>query len=249
MLAKDLMTTGVISVLQDTPVAEIARTLLDYRISAVPVLDAAGRMVGIVSEGDLVRRAEAGEEQGGSWWLSNFPDSEERAARFAKTHGLLAKDVMTTSVITADENDAIGDLAALLEENRIKRVPVVRKERVVGIVSRANLLHGLAARPGPPAAPKPERSAAATPKSPASNDSTIRATILNRLRNEIGVDRVINVIVSDGVVDLWGGVRTEAERQAVRAVAENAPNVAVIKDHLGVLPDALRHSLRADNSN
>jgi CBS domain-containing protein len=242
------MTTRVITVSADTPVDEVVQTLLKWRISAVPVVDATGQMVGIVSEGDLVRRAESGTETDDSWWLSGLLEPDERARRYAKACGLFAKDVMTSSVITADEDDSVRSLATMLEENQIKRVPVVRKGRLVGIVSRANLLHGLVALPessveGNQAA---EFATATTHKSLTTDDKAIRATILDRLHNEIGVGRAVNVIVSNGIVDLWGGVETETERQAIRAVAENAPNVSEVKDHLSVLPDAMRRLLGAD---
>lgn len=248
MLAKDVMTPRVITVLEDTPVQEVARTLLESRISAVPVVSEDGQLVGIVSEGDLMRRAESETERDGSWWLAHLHATDDRARMFAKARGRLAKDVMTTSVITANEGDTLSELATRLEENRIKRVPVVRKGKVVGIVSRANLLHGLAALPEPTAERKAAKKPAATPSRGRvlSDDAAIRATIVNTLHNEVGIDRVINVIVSDGVVDLWGGVQSEAERQAVCAAAENVPNVDAVNDHLSVMPAPLRHLLHAD---
>lgn len=245
MLAKDVMTTKVISVLEDTPVEELVQILLDWRISAVPVLNDSGAVVGIVSEGDLVRRADPDIHGDESWWLAGILAPEQRAARFAKAHGRMAKDVMTTDVVSVKENEPVSAIAALLEEKRIKRVPVLRDGRLVGIVSRANLLHGLAA--APTLTSEGARSAGASAgQRIAPDDSAIRASILNRLHNEIGLDATLNVIVRHGVADLWGGVATEAERQAVRSVAENAEGVSRVVDHLSVLPPALRHMLGAD---
>ena len=247
MLAKDVMTVKVATVLEDTPVEEVARILLQGRISAVPVIDLEDRIVGIVSEGDLVGRPESGEDRDDSWWLSGILEPEERAKKYAKARGQLAKDVMTTPVITASEDDSLTKLAATLEEARIKRVPIVRNGRLVGIVSRANLLHGLAALPEIAAGSESATQAPVTPPKPVAADArTIRASILNKVHNEIGVRGSINVIVSDGTVDLWGGVETEAERQAVRAAAENTPDVTSVKDHLSVLSPLLRHLLGAD---
>lgn len=248
MLAKDVMTVKVATVLEDTPVEEVARTLLQRRISAVPVIDLEDRIVGIVSEGDLVGRPESGEDRDDSWWLSGILQPEERAKKYAKARGQLAKDVMTTPVITASEDDSLAKLAATLEEARIKRVPIVRNGRLVGIVSRANLLHGLAALPEIAAGSEASTTQVpAPPSKPAASDArTIRASILNKVHNDIGVRGSINVIVSDGTVDLWGGVETEAERQAVRAAAENTPDVTSVKDHLSVLSPLLRHLLGAD---
>ena len=246
MLAKDVMTTRVITVQEDTPVDEIARTLLKFRVSAVPVVDSNDRMVGIVSEGDLVHRPESTENRDDSWWLSGLVEPEERAQRYAKVRGRLAKDIMSTPVLTAKEDDTLPGLASMLEEYRIKRLPVLSKGKLVGIVSRANLLHGLAATEQ---VDQGLEEPTAEPARPAgSDDDTIRATILNKIHNEIGVRGSINVIVSDGIVDLWGGVETQAERQAVRAAAENAPNVHQVKDHLSVFSPALRHLLGADRA-
>jgi CBS domain-containing protein len=246
MLAKDVMTTKVITVLEDTPVDDIVRALLRWRISAVPIVDEEGRPVGIVSEGDLVRRADAGIGGNDSWWLSDLIAPEERARRFSKARGLLAKDVMTTPVITASESDSLHSLAALLEEKHVKRVPIVRNDRIVGIVSRANLLHGVAASRVYPRSAEAVRETRRARADEMPSDETIRAAILNTLHNDIGVGHNVNVIVSKGVVDLWGGVETKAERQAVRTAAENAASVKAVHDHLSVFPATLRHLLGAD---
>jgi CBS domain-containing protein len=242
MLAKDVMTTRVITVLEDTPVEELVRTLLKWRISAVPVVDTYERLVGVVSEGDLVHRADSGDNEGYSWWLSGILDPEQQARQYAKTRGRFAKDVMSTPVITVDEKDSLASVAALLEKHQIKRVPVLRGDDLVGIVSRANILHGLAASPEPPSEVTPPA------KFSSPDDQTIRATILNTLHNDIDVSGAINVIVSAGVVDLWGGVETESERQTIRVAAEDTPGVSTVRDHIYVMPPALRHLLGADKS-
>jgi len=240
VLAKDVMTTKVITVLEDTPIEEVVRTLLKWRISAVPVVDGDDQLVGLVSEGDLVRRTDPSVADDDTWWLSGILEPAQRTERYAKALGHFAKDVMSTPVISADENDSLSKLAAMLEEYRIKRVPIVRNGKLTGLVSRANLLHGIAAAPEPPVEAEP------SPKPSAPNDESIRATVLNRLHNDIGVTGTINVIVSNGVIDLWGGVETETERQAVRPAAENTPGVSAVNDHLSALPPALRHLLGAD---
>jgi CBS domain-containing protein len=244
MLAKEVMTTRVITVLEDTPVEELVRTLLQWGISAVPVVNNNDQLVGMVSEGDLVHRVDSGVHEGYSWWLSGILEPGEQAQKYAKARGHFAKDLMSTPVITADEDDSLAEVAALLEENRIKRVPVLRKGKLTGIVSRANLVHGLAA------SPEPFREAAPPIQSSVSDDQAIRATILNILHNDLNVVGLINVIVSQGVVDLWGGVETEAERQTIRVAAENAPGVSAVKDHLSVMwpGPAIRHLLGSDKS-
>lgn len=230
MKAKDVMTPNVISVSEDTTVAEIATTLLKWRISAVPVVDAKEHLVGIVSEGDLVCRVETQTDRAPPWWLAALGDADERATDYVKSHGHLANDVMTRSVVTVEEDTSVADIANLLEAHRIKRVPVLRHSSVVGIVSRANLLHGLAS---------------ADPTSPPSNDDReLRAAVLNRLRNEAGVGLAsLNATVSDGVVHLWGTALSEAQKDEIRVATESVPGISAVEDHLSVLPPLYRQWL------
>jgi CBS domain-containing protein len=224
MQAKDIMTTEVVTVRPDTGVREIARLLLNRHISAVPVVEENGKLVGIVSEGDLMRRPETGTERTPSWWLDMFASPEESAWEFVKTHGRRAKDVMTAKVITVEEDTSLGKIATILEHNRIKRVPVLRDGKIVGIVSRANLLQGVAAAKADQTIP---------------GDEAIRTIILKRIRDETGVrDGLLNVTVAAGIVHLWGGVRSDPERQAVHVVADNVAGVRAIEDHMSVLPTA-----------
>ncbi|GIX28255.1 MAG: histidine kinase [Burkholderiales bacterium] len=228
MEAKDVMAPNVITVTPDSPVQEIASLLVENRISAVPVVDAAGRLVGIVSEGDLMRRSETDTLPRASPWLSLLIRPDESARVYAKAHGQHARDVLTTDVITVDEHMPLTEVAAIFERKRnyIKRVPVMRGGTLVGIVSRANLLQGLVAQ-------KPQPGASA-------DDSEIRARALEALR-EAGLDGLrINPVVSGGVVQLWGAVNSEAERQAALVAAENVDGVAGVEDHLSVLSAMLR---------
>jgi len=146
MRAKDVMTTEVVYAGPETDVRTIVQELLKRRISAVPVVDDGGRVIGIVSEGDLMRRAESDTEHHRSWWLQLLQDPEDRASEYLKTHGLKARDVMTRNPVTVSEDTSLDEIATLLERNGIKRVPVLRNGKLVGIVSRADLLHGLVAR-------------------------------------------------------------------------------------------------------
>ncbi len=144
MLAKDIMTTDVITITPSLAVEQIAQLLLSCNISGVPVVDAEDRLIGLVSEGDLLRRREGGTERQRSWWLNLLAGPEARARDFVKTHGHKAEDVMTREVMTVTPDTPVGEIAELLEKRHIKRVPVVEDGKIVGIVSRANLLHGLA---------------------------------------------------------------------------------------------------------
>src|SRR5215213_1221626 len=143
LTAADVMTTDVVTVAPDTPVRDVAELLYTRHISGVPVVEH-DRVIGIVSEGDLIGHVAAVGEPRRSWWLSLFSDESLSARDYAKTHGRTARDVMTASVITVDETATLAQIAKTLERHRIKRVPVVRNGRLVGIVTRGNLLQGLA---------------------------------------------------------------------------------------------------------
>ena len=222
MQARDVMTMNVITVAPDTDVRVIAKKLLENRISAVPVVDVAGRVVGVVSEGDLIRRPETGLERHPAWWLSFLLLPEEQAHKYVKTHGLHAQEIMTTHVITISEDDSLKAVADTLEKHRIKRVPVMRDGQLVGIVSRADLLHGLIARQ------------AST--HPSSDDRTVKVAIEKALADAGVMAQRVNIVVSGGVVHLWGTVITPDEKEAVRVAAENAPGVTSVRDDVQALP-------------
>jgi len=229
MQARDVMTTQVVTVLPATSVREVARMLLINRISAVPVVDKQGRILGILSEGDLMRRVEAGTDGSGSWWLSLLAGPEYRADTFVKSHGLHAKDVMTREVVSVSEGASLEEVASLLERHRIKRVPVVRDGKLVGIVSRANLLHGLVSWRAGTAAP--------------GGDREIRATIMDAV-TKVGIpNHFINVVVTDGTAHLWGATQSQAECDALRVAAETTPGVKRVENNLFVLPARLRGAL------
>jgi CBS domain-containing protein len=224
MQARDVMTAPVVTVRPDTRVEEIAQLLLERRISGVPVVDGHGHIVGMVTEGDLMRRPEIGTERHRGWWLRFFGDERARAEEYARAHGSRAEQVMTRNVVTVSDETSVGEIARLLEEHHIKRVPVVRDGKVVGIVSRANLLHGLAAHdPTPPARPMDDRS--------------IREAVLHAFeRDGWSAHSRLNVIVRNGVVELWGLVDSDQSRRAIRIAAENTPGVVAVKDNLGSIP-------------
>lgn len=221
MLAKDVMTTSVVTVPPGADVREVAALFLERRISAVPVVDAQGGLLGIVSEGDLLNRPEAETQHRRSWWLRLFAGPDDQAREYLRVHGRRAEDVMTQEVVTVPEDMPLGKIAALLERHRIKRVPVMRDGKLVGIVSRSNLLQGLAAwRPEAPV--KRE-------------DRDIRESLLDALA-EAGLPmHQVNVIVSDGVVQLWGGIESKAQHHAALAAAEATAGVKRVDDHLGIV--------------
>lgn len=229
MKAKDVMTTKVVAVVPDMPVSAIASLLLDRHISAVPVIDRERRILGIVSEGDLIRRGKTAERR--SWWLATYGDAKALAREFVKTHGLYAKDVMTRNVVTVTEDTPVSTIAELLEQKGIKRVPVVRDGRLVGIVSRADLLRGLATRGLKPRTPE------------AQDDETIQAQLLEVLEREPWADTTfLSIMVDHGIVHLWGLVRSEDERWALRVAAQTVSGVHKVRDYLRLSPDLLPFS-------
>lgn len=232
MHAKDVMSAPPVTVTPDTRVEYVAKVLLERRISAVPVVDAGGRLAGMVSEGDLMRRPESGTERRPSWWLALFSGEDDQAREYAKTHGRQAAQVMTRDVVTVDESTPLERIAELLEKHRIKRVPVVREGSVVGIVSRADLLRGLAGRP--PALPAPI------------DDARLRERVLEELRNA-GVEAVfVNAVVHAGVVRLWGAVASDAQLAAARIAARNGAAGHPVDDHLSVFGNMERAAMWAE---
>ncbi len=224
MEARDVMTAQVHTVEPDCSVETIARTLLDKQVSALPVVDRDGRVLGIVSEGDLFRRADTGTERHRPWWLLQFFDQEHVAADFAKARGRVARDVMTTKLVTVGEDTPITEIAELLETHQIKRVPVLRDGRLVGIVSRANLLRALAARP-------PEAMRIAV------SDREIRNRLLATLREQPWYSKSrIDVLVDHGTVQLWGIAMSKAEHEALVAAARNQSGVTGVVDRVTQFP-------------
>jgi CBS domain-containing protein len=225
MKAADVMVTNVITVGPDACVQDVARILLDSRISGVPVVGSDGKLLGIVSEGDLMRRVEAGTGRRRPWWLAIFTGREALASEFVREHSRRVTDVMTRNVVTATSDAPLSAIATLLERNAIKRVPIVDDGKVVGIVSRANLLQALACQG--------EQLQAATP----ADDTKIRADVISQLKAEPWTrPSLINVIVQDGAVELWGIVDSVSEKKAVRVAAEVTPGVRAVNDNLIIRP-------------
>jgi CBS domain-containing protein len=232
MKARDIMTAPVITINPGTPVREIAALLLERRISGVPVVED-GRVVGLVSEGDLIRRQEIGTDRGAaeaSWW-DRLIKGDPAPAAYVKSHARRAKDIMTRDVVSVVEDTPIAEIASLFGTRKIKRVLVLRYRRLVGIVSRANFVQALAV--------KTKRVVAHRARA----DDGIRVRLLSELAHQSWWRRQpSNVIVTDGVVHYWGLLGSEDDRQAARVAAENVPGVRKVEDHrmtLAELPSML----------
>jgi len=221
MKAKDIMTAPVVSIAPDTTVGEIATLLLERGISGVPVLEA-GRLVGLVSEGDLLHRHElrtSRDRPTPSWWASLFR-GEPGPAEYVKSHARHARDIMTRSVISVAEGASLHEVATVLATHRIKRVPVLRDGRLVGIVSRADFVRALAIRPQPAEPARLE------------SDDSIRRQLLSELERQAWWRTSSSTaFVSDGVVHYWGIVDEDDEKGAARVAAENVSGVRRIEDH------------------
>ncbi|MBI3516850.1 MAG: CBS domain-containing protein [Proteobacteria bacterium] len=227
MQAADVMTRDVITVEPNRSVSDVARLLLDKRISAVPVVDAGGKLIGIVSEGDLLRRVETDTVRRRQGWHALMTAGWHLAAEYAKSHARLAADVMSRDVVTVSEDTPLGAIADLFEDHNIKRVPVTRDGRVVGIVSRADLLRALVAAEAP------------TDGGGDADDATILARLTAELRGQKWARSAgAHIEVRDGVVHLTGTVLSDAERTALRIAAERVPGVRRVED--GMAPAAPR---------
>jgi len=222
MKARDVMVSPVVTVGENETVREVAKLLIAKRISAVPVVDGSGKLVGIVTEADLLHRAESGTVRPVSWWLSLISGDRALAEDYVKSHAMKVKDVMTRDVKTADPETPLYEIADLFEE---ERVPIVSKGGdLVGIVSRANIIQAVAS-----ARPKLEVSL---------SDAAIRKNLLEELKKQpwSHVHR-LNVTVAGGIVDLWGFVESEKERQAITVATEAISGVTGVNDHLMRKPE------------
>lgn len=227
LTAADVMVTDVISVSPDDAVRDVAALLLDRRISGAPVIDAQGELVGMISEGDLVRRAEIGTEARRAWWLELLTAPDTKAREFIRSHAVRVADVMARPVISAPDTASLAELVALLETHGIKRLPILRAGKVVGIVTRRNLMLAFLE--------------AAAGRAPTQlGDADIKAEILSRVRAlPFGQPWLFTVTVSGGEVDLWGPVNSEIERRALRVAAEAVPGVRHVEDHLYRIPASI----------
>jgi CBS domain-containing protein len=217
--ARDIMTREVITATPDALIEDVAKAMLRHRISGVPVVEN-GRLVGILSEGDLLRRAELGTQKPHSRWLELLTGPGRLAADYVRSHARKVGEIMSEEIVSIAPDTPAAEIVALMESRDIKRLPVTDKGKLVGIVSRADLLRALAGL-----LPK----AAAT----AVSDAEIRQRLLAEVDRESWAPRaMIDAVVKHGVVELRGAIMDGRERDALRVVAENIPGVTAVEDHL-----------------
>lgn len=223
MKARDVMTTKVRTVNPTTPVRTIARLLVSRRISAVPVVDKRQQVLGIVSEGDLLRRTEAGTEQRHNWWSDLLSEPVTRAREYIKSEGGKARDVMTSSVVCATADTDLADIAALMDKWAVKRIPITKGGKLVGIVSRSDVVRAVGRA-------KPRKGSKLT-------DAELRQRLQNSFRSKAWARRsIVNFSVNKGRVELFGLVGSPAQRDAVRVLAEGTAGVRSVTSHLSVMP-------------
>jgi CBS domain-containing protein len=220
MQAADVMVRDVVTVHPETDVSDAVKLLAERDVSALPVVDAQGALVGIISEADLIHRAEIGTEKHRPWLLESLTGATTLAKDFAKSHGKKVGEIMTTEVVTATEDASLAEIASLFERHRIKRVPIVRDGQVIGVVSQSNLIQALA-------------SAVGVSQAGHDTDRRIRDEILARLKQQDWTDfGSRNITVNNGTVHLWGLINSDVERRALTALAESVPGVSRVRDEM-----------------
>jgi CBS-domain-containing membrane protein len=223
MKARDIMSKTVRTVTPTTPVQKIAKLLVSRRISAVPVVDKRRHVIGIVSESDLLRRAEMGTQVRRSRWADLFTDPSTRASEYIKSRGRLARDVMTRSVICATMSTDLSEIARLMEKFPIKRVPIVKGGKLVGIVSRSDMVRTLS-RAKPPGRVK-------------LSDADLRQRIQDEIDSKDWISKsLVNFVVDKGKVELFGLVSGADQRAAMGVLAENVPGVRSVSNQLSLMP-------------
>ncbi|MGO9674086.1 MAG: CBS domain-containing protein [Methylocella sp.] len=223
MNASDVMVREVATVGPDDDIATAVRLLVGHDISAVPVVDADRHVLGMLSEADLLHREEDGTLKRGQWWVEALTPSSALALDYAKSHGRRVAEVMSDKVISAREETPLSEIANILEKHRIKRVPILKDGKLVGIVSRSNLIQALASA----------EAGLRPPAVDAEADRDIRNAILAQLADQPWTDfGERNVVVSDKVVHLWGLVGSPEEHKALLALAEGVPGVRKIVDEM-----------------
>jgi CBS domain-containing protein len=216
----DIMVEDVVAVGPETPVREVAALMLERRISGVPVVDAERRVLGIVSEGDLIRRPEIETDHARTGWLGIFVSAEDRARDFVKSHGRKAGEIMTRPAICVSPGTPLTEVVRLMERSRVKRLVVVEDGKLAGLVTRADLVRALVAHHDVALG--------------ASSDKAVCERIEQMLRDEDWADGAyVHVQVENAVAHLWGTVESAAQRAALIVAVRGVPGVKDVAPHLG----------------
>ena len=219
MRAHQIMTRPVITVTPETTIFEAANTMLQRHVSGLPVVSATGKLVGIISEGDFLRRNEIGTQRQRGRFLKFILGSGKEATDFVREHGGKVGEIMTPEPFTINEDTDLEEIVELMEKNKVKRLPVLRGDKLVGIVSRSNLLQAVA-------------SLARQIPDPTADDDHIRNRIIDALEKKDWCPFGLSVMVRDGVAHLSGVITEERSRTATIVAAENVAGVKKVHDHL-----------------
>jgi CBS domain-containing protein len=219
MRAHQIMTRPVITVTPETTIVEAANTMLQKHISGLPVVDAAGKFAGIISEGDFIRRSEIGTQRKRGRWLKLILGPGKAATDFVHEHGRKVAEIMTPEPLSITEDTGLEEIVQLMEKNNVKRLPVLRGDKIVGIVTRTNLLQAVA-------------SLARQVPDPTADDDHIRNRVIDALEKNDWCPFGLSVVVRDGIVHLSGVITEERSRQAAIVAAENVTGVKKVHDHL-----------------
>ena len=228
MKAHEMMTKDVITVSPDATVRDIAALLVRHRISGLPVTTADRRVVGMVSQSDLLHKAEIGSEQKRKWWLATFGDPDGMAREYVKAHGQKAADIMSRFIVSVADNAEFADVANTLSTHRVKRVPVIHDGKLVGIITRTDVVRALA------------KLEAIGPSRP--GDVALQKAVLDKMRAQTWLDTAyVNAEMTNGVVRLTGFIASDDQRRALRVLAEEVCGAGKVQDDMTVgTPDRER---------
>lgn len=223
MRANQIMTRSVITVTAGTPIVEAARIMVRDHVGGLPVVDASGRLIGIVSDGDFIRRAEIGTERKRGRWLGLLLGRGRLAADFVHSHGRTVGEIMTPHPVTIGEDTMLSEIARIMEQKRVKRLPVMNGERLVGMVTQTDFVQAFADLAMAVPAPTPD-------------DDMLRGKILDQLEQATCKPSRFNVVVRDGVAHLSGAIKSEKERLTAVIAAQSVAGVKDVRDQMWVYP-------------
>jgi len=220
MKAKDVMTHCVISITPESSILQAIGRMISHEVSGMPVVDAEGHLLGMITEGDFLRRAETGTEAPRRRWVQMLVGAGSDAEEYSRTHGRAVRDVMSSNVITVEQDASLDEVVQLMEEHAIKRLPVMAGGRIVGIISRADLMSAVAQR-------------FSEPKPGGASDHSIRAKVMTEMKRQTWAPlHSVKVLVRDGVVDLQGVIYDERQRRALHVLVQNVDGVKELRDRL-----------------
>jgi CBS domain-containing protein len=222
MKAQDIMTRDVVTVAPDRSIHEIATLMVENHVSGIPVVGDGGKLLGMISQSDLLHRAEIGTERKRKWWFRIFADSDALARDFVKAHGHTANDVMTRYIVSVREDADLRDVADILDKHKIKRVPVVNEGRLVGIITRGDMVRALTL----------SQSAKSDKKV---DNAALHRALQDRIQKQPWINKTyINLTVSDGVVEMWGFVDSVEQHRALRLLVDETDGVTKVEDKIKV---------------